>query len=310
VIQWFKTRLRSLPLPPFKQLRILQDALQIAQDQLQMAQDQLQMAQNQLQMAQNECQITQNELQRMRDRYLTLMEACLAGTIYEDAPLTVLGQKGFDRELREYGWDWPSKAHTMIGAKRLANLRALTENVIQNQVPGDLMETGAWRGGACILMRAVLNAYNVTDRRVWVADSFEGLPPPNAEQYPADEGSVFHTYSELAVSTEEVKNNFEKYGLLDDQVVLLKGWFQDTLPTAPVEYLALLRLDGDMYQSTIVPLESLYDKVSVNGYVIVDDYHVVEQAKKATNDFFATRGISPQIEEIDGVGVFWKKTSN
>ncbi len=146
------------------------------------------------------------------------------------------------------------------------------------------------------------------DRRVWLADSFEGLPPPDVELYPADEGSIFHTYSDLAVSIEEVKCNFEKYGLLDDQVVFLKGWFQDTLPTAPLERLAILRLDGDMYQSTIVPLDSLYDKISVDGYVIVDDYHVVEQTKKAVHDFLGKKGISPQIEEIDGVGVFWRKT--
>lgn len=247
------------------------------------------------------------ELHRARDCYLSLIEACLAGTIYEDPPLTVLGLTEFVHLHREYGWDWPSKAHTMIGVKRLSNLRTLTERVIRNGVPGDLMETGVWRGGACILMAAVLKAYGVTDRRVWVADSFEGCPAPDAEQYPDDSGSVFHTYRELAVSLEEVKDNFEKYGLLDDHVVFLKGWFQDTLPTAAVERLALLRLDGDMYESTLVALKSLYHKVSPGGYIIVDDYHVVEQAKKAIHDFWAARGISPQLEEIDGVGVFWKK---
>jgi Macrocin-O-methyltransferase (TylF) len=298
VSKWLKKHLCSLP--PFKQL-------QAARSELQLTQNELQLTQNELQLTQDGFQLAQSELHRMRDRYLSMMEACLAGTIYEDPPLTVLGQKEFDHVLREYGWDWPSMAHTMIGAKRLANLRALTENVIQNRVPGDLMETGVWRGGACILMRAVLNAYKVTDRRVWVADSFEGLPPPNSERYPADEGSIFHTYSDLAVTIEEVKCNFEKYGLLDDQVVFLKGWFQDTLPAAPVGRLAVLRLDGDMYQSTIVPLDILYDRVSEDGYVIVDDYNVVGQAKKATNDFLAKRGISPRIEEIDGVGVFWKK---
>lgn len=248
------------------------------------------------------------KLRTMRGRYLDLMQRCLTGTIYEDAPFAVLGQKEYDAQLREYGWDWPSKAHTMIGLKRLSNLRALTESVIRNRVKGDLIETGVWRGGACIMLRAVLEAHGVKNRRVWLADSFEGLPAPNPEFYPADEGEKFHEYQELSVSIDQVKRNFEKYGLLDEQVIFLKGWFKDTLPTAPIEKLAVLRLDGDLYESTILPLEVLYDKVSVGGFVIVDDYHVVEGCRKAIHDFFVARNISPQVVEIDGVGVYWQKT--
>lgn len=252
-----------------------------------------------------------DDLIRVRTRliahHLDLMQDCLTGSIYEDPPLGVLGQTEFDPKLREYGWDWPSRAHTMIGKKRLANVRALVESVLGNHIPGDLIETGVWRGGACILMRAVLDAYDVKDRKVWLADSFEGLPPPDSDKYPQDEGDAFHTYKDLSVSLEQVQSNFSKYGLLDDQVVFLKGWFEDTLAKAPIDRLALLRLDGDMYGSTMTALESLYDKLSVGGYVIVDDYHVVEGCKLAVHDFFTRRGISPELEEIDGVGVFWKK---
>ena len=257
-----------------------------------------------------ELQRTKDELQRMRDRYLSLIADSLLGIIYEDPGIPLFGEEiGFNKELREYGGDWPSRSCTMIGAKRMANVRMLVENVIQNRIPGDLIETGVWRGGACIFMRAILTAYNITDRRVWVADSFEGLPPPNPEQYPSDEGSIFHTFTELAVSVEEVRNNFEKYGLLDEQVVFLKGMFQSTLPNAPVERLALLRIDGDMYESTIVPLNSLYDKVSIGGYIILDDHFLVQPANEAFQDFIAARKISPQLFEIDGVGAYWQKTS-
>jgi len=242
-----------------------------------------------------------------RNRYLDLMQDCLAGVIYEDNPLPVLGQEQYDPKLREYGWDWPSKAHTMIGVKRLANIRFLAESIIKNRVPGDFMETGVWRGGACIMMRAVMAAYGVKNRRVWLADSFEGLPAPTPELYPEDAGEKFHEYEELAVSVDQVKSNFNKYGLLDEQVIFLKGWFKDTLPSAPVETLALLRLDGDLYESTIIPLEVLYDKVSKGGYIVIDDYHVVKGCKQAVHDFCATRGIQPEIVEIDGVGVYWKK---
>jgi hypothetical protein len=246
------------------------------------------------------------ERMRIIDRYLQLMQDCLVGLIYEDAPLAALGQETFDAKLREYGWDWPSKAHTMIGRKRLENVRLLTESVLGNNIPGDFIETGVWRGGACILMRAVLNAYNVEDRRVWLADSFEGLPSPNPILYPADKDDEFYRYKELSVSLEQVQDNFRRYGLLDDQVVFLKGWFKDTLPAASVEKLAILRLDGDMYESTIDALESLYHRLSPGGYVIVDDYHVVSGCKQAVLDFCQRRQISPDIKEIDGVGVFWR----
>ena len=247
------------------------------------------------------------ELQHSRDDYLDLMLNCLTGTIYQDSSTQMNVTTEYNDELRESGWDWPSVAHTMIGRKRLKNVQRLVESVIDNKVPGDFIETGVWRGGACIMMRAVLKAYNEKDRKVWLADSFEGLPPPNAEDYPQDKDEKFHEYSELAVSLEQVKTNFDKYGLLDKQVDFIKGWFKDSLKNPPMDSLAILRLDGDLYESTIQPLESLYDKLSVGGYVIVDDYNVVEACKLAVHDFLLARKLTPTIIEIDEIGVYWKK---
>jgi O-methyltransferase len=241
------------------------------------------------------------------DNYLSLMEKCLTGTIYEDAPLQTLGQKKYDPQLREYGWDWPSSAHTMIGSKRLHNVRMLLERCIALNIPGDFIETGVWRGGACIMAKAVLKAHAVEDRKVWLADSFEGLPAPNPTLYPADDGDKFHTFQELAVDLETVRSNFKKYDLLDSNVHFLKGWFADTLPNSSVDSLAVLRLDGDMYESTMDALNALYPKLSVGGYVIVDDYHVVAGCKSAVHDYLDRHSIKPTLEEIDGVGIFWQK---
>ena len=102
----------------------------------------------------------------------------------------------------------------MIGNRRMSNLRQITEFVVANHIPGDFIETGVWRGGACIMARAIFKAYGADDRRVWVADSFCGLPQPNPK-YAADANDKHHTYSELAISLEEVKANFAKYDLLD-----------------------------------------------------------------------------------------------
>lgn len=249
----------------------------------------------------------ERELQSSRDLYLSLMLNCLTGTIYQDKSTQMGVTTKYNDALRESGWDWPSVAHTMIGRKRLQNVRDLVESVIDNNIPGDFIETGVWRGGACIMMRAVLQAYNIQDKKVWLADSFEGLPPPNAKDYPHDKNQKFHEYSELAVSLEEVKNNFEKYGLLDNQVEFIEGWFKDSLKNSPIDQLAILRLDGDLYESTIQPLDYLYDKLSVGGYVIVDDYNVVEACKLAVHDFLSARKITPTIIKIDEIGVYWKK---
>jgi len=244
--------------------------------------------------------------QELRRLYLDMIQKCLINVIYEDPNGDHWSPHSYQSQLRELGRDWPSQAHSMIGNVRMTNLRQLVEFVVQNGIPGDLIETGVWRGGACIMMRAVLKAYGVEDRIVWVADSFCGLPEPNPD-IDADRGDKHHTFTELAVSLSQVQSNFAKYGLLDDQVRFLKGWFSETLPVAPIEQLAILRLDGDMYESTMDALDSLYDKVSKGGFIIVDDYGAVAGCRKAIDDFRLRRGISTPIQPIDGYGVFWRK---
>jgi O-methyltransferase len=163
-----------------------------------------------------------------------------------------------------------------------------------------------WRGGATIFMRGYLAAHGITDRTVWVADSFAGLPPPTLAQ---DAG---HDYSAavapiLAISREEVEGLFRRYDLLDRQVKFLQGWFKDTLPTAPIDRLAVLRLDGDLYESTMDALNALYAKVSAGGFVIVDDYHDIDPCKQAVDEFRARYGVTDPITDIDWSGVYWRK---
>jgi len=274
-------------------------------------------------------------MEELRQTYLDLMKKCLTFWLWEKewryvdptsprpfiqkaavgvmtnllsrAGVRLVKEEPFNTQLREEGLDCPQMADTMIGLKRLDNLQFCVEDVIKNNVPGDLIETGVWRGGATIFMRGVLKAYQVTDRRVWVADSFAGLPKPDAEKYPVDEGDQYHTYEHLRVSLEQVQANFLKYGLLDDQVRFLKGWFKDTLKVAPIEKLAVMRLDGDMYESTMDALTSLYPKLSVGGYVIIDDY-ALHTCREAVKDFRAAQNITDEIKEIDWTGIFWRRT--
>lgn len=195
----------------------------------------------------------------------------------------------------------------MVGRKRLDNVEHCVREILHGGVPGDLIETGVWRGGSSIFMRALLLAFGDTTRTVWAADSFQGLPRPDADRYPADRDDHLWDVPGLAVSLGEVKANFARYGLLDDQVRFLPGWFSDTLPSAPIERLALIRLDGDMYESTKVALESLYPKLSVGGYVIVDDYGAIAACRQAVADFRNDHGIVERIHLIDWTGAYWRR---
>jgi O-methyltransferase len=263
--------------------------------------------------------------------YLELLKKCLTGYLYPESSnievyphrgmrlarkvlVKALNKRGykvfkvmpFDPKKRELGRDWPCIAYSMVGCKRLDNLQACVESVLEEGVPGDLIETGVWRGGACILMRAILELYGVRDRSVWLADSFEGLPAPSLD---ADRGYDLSESIYNKVSLEQVKEAFRRFGFLDAQVNFLKGWFKDTLPTAPIGRLAILRTDGDLYESTMDVLNSLYHKVSPRGVVIVDDYRDWPPCKRAVDEFRARNRILDPIQEIDGCGIFWKKSS-
>jgi len=155
-------------------------------------------------------------------------------------------------------------------------------------------------------MAAILKAYN-QKRNVWVADSFEGLPKPNADKYPHDKDDVHHTKTRLAISKEEVENNFKNYSLLGENIKFLKGWFKDTLPKAQIDKLALVRLDGDMYESTMDGLINLYPKLQSGGYIIIDDWGAVPACKKAVLDYREKNNITEDIILIDWGGVYWKK---
>ena len=266
------------------------------------------------------------------DRYLELLKGCLTRLVFadEDFREVVLDRQGWQRrpahalkvllqrgkvrlvhsapdpfDKRARGLTWPQHAETMVGLARLDNIRACVEDVLSNDVPGDLVETGVWRGGASIYMKAVLTVRGDRTRRVWLADSFEGGPKPNAALYPADDGLDFYKHDVLAVGVDQVRRNFERYELLDDRVEFLVGWFSETLPTAPIDKIAVLRLDGDLYESTTDALRALYPKVSRGGYVIVDDYQI-DACRQAIDDYRREHEVEDSVVPIDESSVFWK----
>jgi O-methyltransferase len=272
-----------------------------------------------------------------QEAYLSLLKRCLTASIYEEsgwqliegpmphqtgivasakrAIVSALQKRGIrlvrttPMKLinREQGLDWPLFGLTMVGGRRLENLQQCVEACLRENVPGDFVETGVWRGGSCILAKAVFRMHGVNDRIVWLCDSFEGMPKPGGKDLAIDRASDFSDRTLITVSQETVEENFRKFGLLDENVRFLKGWFCDTLPTAPIETISVLRMDGDLYQSTMDALINLYQKVSAGGFIIVDDYRSWKGCKEAVDEFRATHGIDDPIVDIDPHAVFWKK---
>jgi O-methyltransferase len=238
---------------------------------------------------------------------ISIMLKVLKSRILKSKRLQLYQKSSVTPDQKIEGTFWPRYAHTMIGLKRLDNLQYCVETIIREEIEGDLIEAGVWRGGACIFMRAILAAYAIDDRKVYVADSFQGLPMPDPENYPADKDDNLYKYKELAISLEEVKSNFVRYDLLDDQVQFLKGWFRDTLPIAPIGRLAVIRLDGDMYESIMDGLVHLYPKLSRGGFCIIDDYGSIPASRKAADDYRTANGITADMKEIDWTGWYWRR---
>ena len=218
--------------------------------------------------------------------------------------LYLVKQRPFDPKQFDEGLQWPLIGYTMVGLKRLDNVQDCIQRVLELDVDGDFVECGVWRGGAAMFAKAVLNLHGASDRTVWLADSFEGMPTPTAKDVGDPDLS---DVSFLAVSLDRVQGNFRRFGLLDERVKFIKGWFSDTLPTAPIERIAILRLDGDHYSSTMDALTALYERVSVGGFVIIDDYHSFPSCSSAVHQFFADRNINPDLMPIDSHAVYWRK---
>ena len=243
--------------------------------------------------------------------YLEMMKSVVSAMIYGDKEKSVSVGVGRDRQTlgefkeahRKGGADWPYLADTMTGIARLNNVRDLLMDVMKNGVKGGYIETGVWRGGSSIFARAVLAAHGEADNRIsYVCDSFHGLPPGDRLLDPKDKNWDNTPY--LEVASEIVAGSFSKYGLLDSNVIFVKGFFNESMAplskhidnlsimvsitfyevmrfnvvelllTSPNTTIFYQRLDGDMYESTVDVLYNLYDKLSIGGYVIMDDVSV------------------------------------
>jgi O-methyltransferase len=249
--------------------------------------------------------------QRLRAAYLDVLKLCLcdlAGTatwsVVKGADGRVRSREltGDELRIRAEGADWPLHGLTMVGLRRLDDLQACVETVVREQVAGDLIEAGTWRGGASILMRATLDALGADDRTVVVADSFQGFPE-------ADEDENLNVVDFLAVPLDEVRDNFARFGL-DHGVRFVPGFLEETVGELAGGRWAVLRLDVDTYEATLLALESLYPGLAVGGYVVVDDYRALEPCRRAVDEFRARHGLTEPLEDVDWTCVRWRRESD
>ena len=246
------------------------------------------------------------ERDELRTAYLELLKLCLcdlAGSSTQSVGALPGGAvmarelRGDGVRLRAAGMDWPLQGLTMVGLRRLDDLQACVEAIVRDGVPGDVIEAGAWRGGASMLMRATLDALG-DERTVVVADSFEGFPAGSPEDLAG--------FDFLAVPVEEVRESFARLGL-DTGVELVPGFFEESLGDLRGRSWSLLRIDADTYEPTRAALDALYPDLAPGGYVVLDDYGSFEGCRRAVDEFRAEHGIAEPIEQIDFTGARWRR---
>jgi len=265
--------------------------------------------------------------QAPEEAYLNLLAGVLTGSAVHCAPET--SESEYMECMRPFrnGLKWPAYGTTMAGHRRLRNVRHLLLQANASGLKGSYAECGVWRGGMSIYAKAVLEVYHL-QRQVYLCDSFQGLPKPRAGSLRSDETHYSTPAAAHVLSQGEahVASNFRAHGVPFQNVTLVKGFFVDALPAMRAgllkrgETLSILRLDGDMYDSTIDILYNLYDLVDVGGYVVVDDFgwdfgtqagqRAGWGAKDALLDFRAVHGIEDRahrMRDIDGSGAWFQK---
>lgn len=247
--------------------------------------------------------------ERMKD--LELVRHALTGDLLK-TPLEDGAE--FDQHSRD-AVGGCSYCYSMMGNVRMNNVQDLLLKVLEARVPGDVVETGVWRGGGTILMKRILDLFAAKEgRHTYACDSFEGLPQAVSDH----DDNWWHNNHWFNAGLDDVKDNFRRFNVLDESVHFVKGYFTDTLPSLKREMeqkgrrIALLRGDGDMYASYTHILYNLYPLLSVGGYFICDDCPKIKAAMDAVSEFREAHSIDDPMISVNGsdYGMFWRKSTN
>lgn len=202
------------------------------------------------------------------------------------------------------------KPYSMAGVERMFSLYTAVNYVLSNNIKGDFVECGVWRGGSAMMIAKVLLYHNVTDRKIYLYDTFEGMSAPTAgdvsttgvdatimlQQNKLSKSSTVWCYADL----EDVQRNMGLTGFSRENIIYTKGKVEETIPAImPNENIALLRLDTDWYESTKHELIHLFPMLQTKGVLIIDDYGHWEGCKKAVDDYFEKNKINMLLNRVD-----------
>lgn len=204
---------------------------------------------------------------------------------------------------------YKAKDHTHCSLQDLVHLRNFVNDLSARKIKGDIVECGAWKGGSSVLMfkKATRKKY---DCNIWIFDSFEGFPAPAPAEIDGIKAQGINQgkYNWIKANVADVEKVFKKFGLLNNKVHIIKGWFNESIPGKPIKDIALLHCDGDLYESTKSTLDLLYHKVVSGGYIVSNDYgDVWIGAKKAFDECIALNCPGTLLTRIAGGGAYFKK---
>lgn len=196
---------------------------------------------------------------------------------------------------------------TMTSIERMYGLHAAANYVVDNDIPGDFVETGVWRGGSSMMSALTLLARDAAKRDLWLYDTYEGMTEPTEADRSFDGRSAQEQYEEIpdwcAASKQDVETNMFSTGYPPERLHFIEGKVEDTIPSAgtPAQ-IALLRLDTDWYVSNKHELENLYPLLSPGGVLLIDDYGHWEGVRKSVDEYFSEQGITGLLNRIDYTG--------
>lgn len=192
---------------------------------------------------------------------------------------------------------------TLAAPKRIKSLYRLAWQIEREKIPGDVVECGVYNGGtAAVLARVAMHSR--LDRTLWLFDSFEGMP-----QVTSEDGEAARSYvGKVIGSIDAVRSLLDAVGADQNRTRIIKGWFEDTFPTARIPQIALLNIDADWYESVKLCLKTFYDSVVPGGFISIDDYGHWPGCRKAVDEFLVSHRISAELHAVDYTARWFRKS--
>lgn len=199
------------------------------------------------------------------------------------------------------------KDYSMTSLDRMYSLFKSVIYIVENDIQGDFVECGVWRGGSSMVIAKTLKMLNKQDRKIYLYDTFEGMPEPSLKdtkiRNSEDPKKIWETEKKkggwCAVSLEEVRKNLQTTNYTSENLIFIKGMVEDTIPKTSPEKIALLRLDTDFYNSTYHEFVNLYPKLEKGGVLIIDDYGSWKGSREATDQYFLEKNLHPLLHRVD-----------